>query len=212
MCRRDSDPWSNRKSLQVLYGSLLGDGHIDRAENRQSRFMEGHSSKQLEYLKWKTNFFLKYDPKIYHREPTDQFMMQTKCHPFFTTLRRKFYPDGHKIIPPDILKRMDSLALAVWYMDDGSFRRSQRITISITLHTHCFTLTEVELLQMFLRRKWEIDATIQMKCVRQRNEGKFAKSKLYPQLYIRTTSAPRFLSLVRPHVLRVPCMYYKVGE
>ena len=63
----------SEKTMQVLYGSLLGDGSLQKNTlNSNAFFQEGHSIKQEEYLIWKANNLEKLKPKIFKKYPKHQ--------------------------------------------------------------------------------------------------------------------------------------------
>jgi transposase-like protein len=112
----------------LLYGSLLGDGHLHATGEEAARFTEGHSEKQVPYLEWKAEILGSYVRKIVETEKRkDEKVYKGKMlYTFGTTHLRpwfdKFYPapDRKRVFPADLPQRMDPFILAVWYMDDGS--------------------------------------------------------------------------------------------
>lgn len=70
-----------------------------------------------------------------------------------------------KIVPTNIKSIFhSSLALAVWYLDDGSLKTDCR---ALKLHTNNFTLVEVEMLKDTL----ELNFDVKSKLHKQRNNG-----------------------------------------
>jgi hypothetical protein len=65
-----------------------------------------------------------------------------------------FYLDKVKILPTlEFLKKIcTTLALAIWFMDDGS----KNNTGGLLLHTNSFTLDEVKMLQKMLLLKYRL--------------------------------------------------------
>ncbi|NBE92016.1 recombinase RecA [Nonomuraea sp. KC401] len=111
------------KQWQVILGSLMGDGSLspNRRGRTGARFRMGHSAKQEDYLSWKCSML----GNIPHSRSTNAkgagFADFTPL-PELDELRQVVYLGGDKKhITSEYLKALTPLALAVWYMDDGSF-------------------------------------------------------------------------------------------
>lgn len=149
----------NYINKQILYGSLLGDGHINRTKRN---FIEDHCSAQKEYLQWKSRYL---KMRMYFtRRGEDKikrylvyYIYSAKNDPWCIELRKEFYPNGIKVVTREILDKLDSLALLVWYLDDGNLQETRK---RIVLATHCFTHTEHLIMQKWFRDKWEIGVRI----------------------------------------------------
>jgi len=108
---------------QVVLGSLMGDGNLSPNRSGRSgvRFRLGHGANQAAYLEWKVQLL----GNIAHSRRTDArgavFADFTPL-PELEELRAAVYlGGGKKHLNSDYLKALTPLALAVWYMDDGSF-------------------------------------------------------------------------------------------
>jgi recombination protein RecA len=113
---------------QVVLGSLIGDGNLSPNRSGRSgvRFRLGHGAAQAGYLDWKVSLL----GNIEHSRRTDgrgTVFADFTPLPELEELRRAVYlGDGRKHLSWDYLKALTPLALAVWYLDDGSFTlRSQ---------------------------------------------------------------------------------------
>lgn len=117
----------------MLYGTVLGDGHLSRRQ--ESYLAMKHGWVQRAYLTWKVEELapLFKTTKLHEgtttiRHKTYRFaQIHSRVHPLLGDARRLFYTDGgKKTVTHDVLDALDklgpllSLALAVWYMDDGS--------------------------------------------------------------------------------------------
>lgn len=129
LCEPSSEQW------QVIYGTLLGDGSISNGKKGNyrchSQLQIAHCLKQKDYVFWKYDYFkdwCKSSPKLTTNK--DQWRIRTFHHPLFSDLRKMWYPKGKKIIPEPILEKLDTLGLAVWYMDDGSLGSTDFLKIS----------------------------------------------------------------------------------
>ena len=108
---------------QVVLGGLMGDAHL--APNTRSRhgvrFRMGHGAKQVDYLDWKASLFGNIPQSRTTNAKGAGFVDLTPL-PELGQLREVVYwGDGKKHLTDDYLKALTPLALAVWFMDDGSF-------------------------------------------------------------------------------------------
>ena len=123
---------------QILYGTLLGDGHLRLGEkSRNANLYIEHSKKQKKYALWKKKKLGDLEISCYERErtrkgsKTESVVLYSKSMPVLTELHNKFYQDGEKVIPDQVLNNLDWKAIAVLYMDDGSVTRKGRGIISV---------------------------------------------------------------------------------
>jgi recombination protein RecA len=106
---------------EVVLGGLMGDGALSPSRSGlAARFRWGHGPKQVAYADWKASLFsnvgtsrsMNADGAVFH---------DVKPLPELAELRSAVYVGGKKVLSDDYLKRLTPLALAIWYMDDGSF-------------------------------------------------------------------------------------------
>lgn len=79
--------------------------------------------------------------------------------------------------------KLKSLGLAIWFMDDGSSNNNRYF-----LHTNCFDLNSIHLLQKVLLHNFNIETTI--------NE----KRKSQYILYVKAKSRELFTSIISPYI------------
>jgi len=72
-----------------------------------------------------------------------------------SNLRKKFYPEGKKIVCRELVKDLDVLGLAVWIMDDGTLAKGQ-----ISIATNSFSKDDIMWLVEFLNPKWGFNPKI----------------------------------------------------
>ncbi|MBV2363104.1 recombinase RecA [Streptomonospora sp. NEAU-YY374] len=113
----------SEQQRQIVFGSIMGDGNLspNRRGRTGVRFRMGHGAAQEPYLEWKTSLLA----NIGHSRTTNAkgavFADFTPL-PELSELREVVYfGDGKKHFTWEFLKSLTPLALAVWYMDDGSF-------------------------------------------------------------------------------------------
>lgn len=114
----------------------------------------------------------------------------TRTAPLFSEWHGIFYEDGRKRIPTDLPKLLDPLAMAVWYMDDGSADHC-----GLTIQTHNFLAEEVASVVETLAERFSLTVNPR-------------KNKSHLLLYIGRSSVSRFTELVGEHVL--PELRYKL--
>ena len=185
---------------QLIYGGLLGDLCIPKPKNekRNVHVVISHSSKQAEYVQFKYSILanlVRKPPKLCPNKGWGKQLIRfsTLSHPSFTQIYRICYPDGRKTISSEWLEKIDSpLALATWYMDDGSLSKS-----AVQFSTHRFSKQENLLLQQWLKNRWKIDS-------------KIAKDSRDRGYFLRLLAKDRdlFFDLIRSQV--IPPMQYKI--
>ena len=155
----DVDLSPDQKS--VLIGTLLGDGCL-AMHGHHARLHVKHKAAHRSLAEFKRSTFESYLSMGLHefgqqlggkRYPCVQFA--TRTSPVFTSWRRRFYRDGRKQVPDDITDLLTPLAVAVWFMDDGSADHC-----GVTIQTHSFDHAEVEQLARALLEGFDIVATI----------------------------------------------------
>ncbi len=109
---------------QVVLGGLMGDAALSSsriAGSLGTRFRMGHGPKQTAYLDWKASLFGNIGQSRSTNSAGAAFVDLTPL-PELAELRQSVYfGDGAKHLSWEYLKALTPLALAVWYMDDGSF-------------------------------------------------------------------------------------------
>jgi len=197
---------------QVLIGSILGDGSI----NKHGAYQETHCEKQKDYLFWKRKilkkeFKINMRYKIIDKKNRDnpnywtkqnQYLLYTRVSPLLKEYRELCYPDGKKIVSDEFIKRIGKLAIVVWYFDDGSYGVYKN---GIQIHSLCFSLEENQKLQRMLKDKFGLNFHIH--CCRSR------KTKYPYYLACNGKDTDRFLAFIKENALYIPkSMTYKMGK
>ena len=128
----------------------------------------------------------------------------TLTRAFFNKYHDLFYRDRVKCVPANIEQLLVSdLALAVWYLDDGSLRTDCK---AFRLHTNNYPLDSVVLLQRALLSNYGITSRIQKQDASKKKEERgflLAIGSNYGQ-------AERFSAIIKPFVrATLPSMLYK---
>lgn len=195
------------RQREILVGTLLGDGHLETQDRGHTyRLKIEHSWKQKEYVDWKYNEFREWvrtPPKARETATKLRSVSGTYKKFWFNTLSsgvlrfyaQQFYKDGKKVVPKLIHRWLTPLALAVWYMDDGSIKSNTHRTV--LLNTHSFDKTSLKRLQKALLDKFGI-------------KTKFRKQREGTQIYFLSETIDTFLGLIEPLV--IPSMRYKLPK
>jgi recombination protein RecA len=112
----------SEQQWQVVLGSLLGDGSLspNRHDRNGVRFRLGHGAKQADYLDWKVSLLGNIDCTRRTDNRGAVFADFTPLPELGELQRTVYMGDGKRTITWDYLKALTPLALAIWYMDDGS--------------------------------------------------------------------------------------------
>jgi hypothetical protein len=185
---------------QVILGSLCGDG---RVSGHSPNYVENHSLKQKEYLLWKRDLLMGLNPKIteyksFHKKTKKYYRginMYISSRSDFLKYRKLFYNGvtGNKVIRFNALRLLEPLALAIWYMDDGSYNYYGRI-VALTSSIDDYSS------QKNIKRYF---ASLGMAC---RIQGKGD----YNYITLSIEASDKFLKLIRRYV--PDCMKYKLGH
>jgi recombination protein RecA len=187
----------------ILVGTLLGDGHLETQNGRKTyRLKIEHSSGQQAYSAWlyeqlqnwvRTPLAAK--QKRLGDSVTRHFWFQTLSVVQFRFYGLQFYDAaGRKRVPKMIRRLLTPLALAVWFMDDGSAKSKHHR--AVILNTQCFSRREVIRLQQALAQRYGLETTI-----RTQKDGL--------QILISGEHARAFKEIVTPFML--PGFSYKFG-
>jgi recombination protein RecA len=109
---------------QLVLGGLMGDGNLSPSRipgSLGTRFRMGHGAKQLEYLDWKASLLGNIDQSRSTNGKGAGFVDLTPLPELAPVREAIYWGDGRKHLSYDYLKSLTPLALAVWYMDDGTF-------------------------------------------------------------------------------------------
>ena len=194
-----------KQQTNVLIGTILGDGFLQKTGEKNARLRLEHSQKQKDYVLWKGNIFGRlfqgkptYLERIHpkSKETYKYCRWQSSAGPVFGKWRKYFYPNGKKIIPNDIGEILtEPITLAVWYMDDGYFSKIDRNSY---IYLGRVTRTETEILQKTIEKNFDIVTTIYDK-----------KNKGYA-LFFGATETKKLQALICPFVIE--SLHYKLFD
>lgn len=186
----------SEEQKQILFGTLLGDGNIQKQHVNSYLGRYNHSLNQeiyCKYLKQKLDSLTsmvrysqvenKKNNKVYK---TCYFCLKNNYN--LKQFYELFYikENGKKDVPFD-LTLLTPLAMAYWFMDDGT--KSGGCSISIA--TCSFSIEGLLRLKMFLKQTYNIEITIQKDF----------------KIYFKADSARIFYNLTKDYI--IPEMMYK---
>ena len=118
----------NQKQRDLIIGSLLGDGHIDKRKT-QPMFIVSHAENQKDYLYWKYEIlkdlcnipptYKEEGIRIFNNKPyvcQPQFRVCTRIHDCLIPLRN--------MSKLEIIDSLNEFSLSILFLDDGSRDRS----------------------------------------------------------------------------------------
>jgi len=193
------------KEMQVFIGSLLGDGNLFLKDGKYVSYNEMHSLNQKDYLLWKMRLMSKIlnfagSPYIFNKydKRTKKEYSTIKINSSDSKKLKKyynfFYKKGIKIVPRELLYKLDGLGLAIWYQDDGTYYYgSYRCSIA----TDNFDYNEHILIKKFLKDKFDLKCEIYKKA-----------EKFYISFTRKNTDI--FLRIVEPYIHK--SLVYKLGH
>ncbi|MBS9531984.1 recombinase RecA [Mycobacterium sp. M1] len=195
------------QQFQVVLGSLMGDGNLspNRHDRNGVRFRLGHGAKQVDYLQWKTALLGNIGHLTRENARGAHFADFTPLPELAELQRAVYLGGGKKFFSEDYLKALTPLALAVWYMDDGSFtvrskglqERTAGGSGRIEICVEAMSETTRPRLRDYLRDTHGLD-------VRLRSAGAAGKAVLV----FSTAASAQFQELVAPYM--APSMEYKL--
>ena len=188
---------------EILVGTLLGDGHLEtQNDGKTYRLKIEHSIKQKFYTQW---LYLSFKPwvltlpKVKKKKAGENESInigfQTISHGSFRFYGKQFYHNGRKTVPKLINKMLTPMALAVWFMDDGSLKSKDHK--ALIFNTHSYQPQELAFLRKVLNEKYNIETGL-----RQQKDG--------VQLLIVEPFATRLALIIKPFLLQE--FYYKLGR
>lgn len=194
----------------AIYGMLLGDAGLSLAGKRSItyRMHYAHSLKQKDYALWKKNILDQIgsvNTKVYeYTHPVknhSSIRVTTNARKYFNKVSKFFYLDNKKFLSEKVLKKINPLALAIWYMDDGSIQK-RGTSRRCYLHTQNFNYEENVIIKNWFIKTYNICPKVQAE--RKKN------GKVYYLLVFNSSECDRLLNIVRPYVNQVDCMKYKL--
>jgi recombination protein RecA len=121
----------SEQQRQLVLGSLMGDGSISPKRvgkagvAMKSRFRFGHGPRQDAYARWKAGL-LEGVPLSVSPHEKGGLLVESTPLVELDGLREAVYLAGEKVFSWDYLKELTPFALAIWYLDDGTFAERRK--------------------------------------------------------------------------------------
>ncbi len=187
---------------EIIIGLLLGDGHLETQNNGQTyRLKIEHSVKQKVYTDWLYMIFSEWcnqPPKARIKKSFNKDIVSYGFTTYSSSALRfygqQFYLGKKKVIPKIIKKLLSPQSLAIWFMDDGSWKSDHHKTYII--HALGYKKPELALIKKTLKEKFGININIHKQYDKWR-------------IYIMSDSSEKFKMLIKSYV--IPEMFYKLG-
>lgn len=174
----------------IFDGLLLSDGGIRLQPRKincvyyQSSSHRGFLLHVMEILKQNGFTFGDWCPSRYVVKKMNNaviYGMNSRVNSYSTSERKRWYPEGKKIVPRDLI--LTPLAVKYWYYGDGSLSYAHGETLEIHLATHGFTDDDAKFLQERLQKDCGFSSRLH------REKGK-------PVIVIRRTNMRDFLEYI----------------
>jgi hypothetical protein len=213
----------SEKQKCLIYGTLLGDGSIGMSSGSKNPLLQiEHSIQQEEYIKYKylelSNLCKSKPTRVIHEsfgKIHSSIRFQTRSleclHQINNTVKNN---RGIKMITDkwiDMISRCNysSLALAMWYLDDGGITHyplypGRKVTGYMYFSCGDRSYEEVLLLNEWLKREFNIDSRIY-------NLSQIAKNGENHKLLkiSKKKNMIKFIEIIKPWISQIPSMDYK---
>lgn len=200
----------SKEQKSLLIALLIGDGTI----SSNYVFKLSHSTLQREYLEWKVELLNKYGiknngvkeyiSKCGYNTGKSVLYSQMSLIPTIKALRRSVYTPK-KTITRKLLKWLNPLGLAIWYMDDGCINvntSKQRSSIQHTIKiATCVDDNTVKIIINYFDEVWGIH-------FRPFKEGK----NTYSIASSSELDCKKFIKIIKPYIEQVPSFLYKIRK
>ena len=155
----DRDSVLTQKEFQIIEGELLGDGYLRKTKTSihvafgHTTIHEGYRQYLVENLSiLKDALLMQYEKKESIRNGKisvhqAQFKVQSKSDRCLSRFFSRWYPEGKKIVPQDLI--LTSTVALHWYLGDGWLSKRNvngRVYKQIGLATNCFLEEDVDFL------------------------------------------------------------------
>lgn len=215
------------KTLEIITGELLGDGHIRKSTNNSARLEFTFSSKILSYVNYlKFNVLSEIctdsSPTPWPKNNPTQYWFSSINLPILKELHEQWYilnppylrEGAHndntslnknkyiKILPNNIYDLLTPRGIAHWFMGDGYYHTHKD---TIVFCTDSFSLNEVETLINILNNKFNIKSSPHRRKYYDPNMNEI----IHYRICISWKDLNKFINLVKPYM--IPEMYYKLG-
>lgn len=155
---KPQSPISSRQ-MEIIMGSLLGDGCLKSNRGISSYLSISHTIKQKEYTDWLyselENICLSPPKQYISKGKYITYYFMSEARKDLQNLRDKIYTPN-KSISQWWLDQISELGLAIWYMDDGSLIYVNKNKSMFNFATNSFSQEENYMLSNMLKERFDI--------------------------------------------------------
>jgi len=197
----------DKVSEQVLFGTMLGDAYIWKSSKNAGTLRFSHGEAQREWKEEKQRLLSalgigNYDllQKSGYGSGKLSCRAYSKSTLYLSTIEEIFYggEGGEKTVTQNLLQRLDDVAVAVWFQDDGKLKFSERDGYQAwSLHTEGFDEGSIVEILKFFKGRYELDVRAHL---RENTEGHY--------LYFTVASTKKLMEKLAPYFH--PSMRYKL--
>lgn len=188
-------PAPSAHTMQLILGMVLGDSSI----TRRNTLATAQTDKELVGLRARMLAGFVPHTKNYAQSGLGSkhvYAFNTKPTPFWAYLRTRFYPEGAKRVPKDLIAQLDDFGIATWFMDDGHTRPQRGTMRPVSeISTGVLPIEDVQALCDVLNAKG-YECNVRKHWPR------------YHKVQFTTAGTQRLLHAISPYI--VPSMRYKL--
>lgn len=203
-----NEPKLNNTQLQVILGSILGDGTIARSSvTANFHFKVSHGDRQKDYIDFKQKLLQNVTKHDLYNISNFRGFNKRKNARIYTAQTIPLYQleeigalclkNGKKVVTREYLDKLDLLGIAIWFMDDGDNH--------LNFATGSFSHDECQIICTYFKEKWDLDCGIIDHLVKY---GDKVKTYYYITVLPSRESRSRFIELISPYIL--PSLRYKL--
>jgi hypothetical protein len=205
--RKECPTYMTDLEKSVIMGTLLGDGHLNK-RGKSVRLKIEHGIDQEDLVWWKYEKLKRLCPNTkpphvaVSKKGFKSILFYTSSSRLLEEMHQLYYKKHgeryKKVITSELIDQLslDSIVLAIWYMDDGSVRDD---CYSGKIASQGFSLEENHLLRQYLLKK-----NIETNVVKHKE----AKGQYY--LTVPACSFQTFIDEVEAYLREVPSMVHKL--
>lgn len=201
-----AEEWANKEQLQLIYGTLLGDGNIS-PNGGQIRIT--HGDKQKDWVLYKYESLKSLGAKL-KTDKRGKHTITLTCKD--KSLRKQFYKD-RKVITKKILNTAGLRGLATLYLDDGSLAQcGSKLTVEFS--TQGYDAASIKIFTTWLKNNYDIDTSV-YKAGRDTRWGNYDKDPKHPIQIVRITrkdSVKEFFKLITPYLPNIETSIKKLPD
>lgn len=141
-------------------------GYLFRTNGGKCRLEFSQQEGRHDYVNWRTSVISGFadcsEPKLKRQTHSSNgiWRVHTHVHPVFTEMYPHFYSESRKRRLSDYaISLIDELALAVWYLDDGTYSKSRQNDFC-NIASNSYSVEENRRLSFHLMQRFRLEARV----------------------------------------------------